>query len=211
MQCAIDNAKRTFDVDLVSEIDRISKDMDIKSNGYPKFWTIIRKQFNKNRVNNELVCPMNYIFDIKLPKYKSSKTTLPMDTFFVKYEMDENRRKSKRVEELIQKYSFELYDFHCNDNMSNYNVDDYILLRNDFDELIKDIRSTYISKNYIGLMSWLIDRAFCISIGSKRNRHVLQSTINKNKSLLLKVLYDINPEALLLCFSKNMKSINCEK
>ena len=33
MQCAIDNAKRTFDIDLNEEIDRIKKDMNIEENG----------------------------------------------------------------------------------------------------------------------------------------------------------------------------------
>ena len=51
-------------------------------------------------------------------------------------------------------------------------------------------------------MSWLIDRAFCITVGAKRNHHAIQSTINYNKAILLKTLYTVNPQALLQCFSK---------
>lgn len=203
-QVAIDSAKRRFDIDLADEISRIKKGMNIKENGYPAFWTIIRKGFSKDKVNTELKCPMNYIFEIKTKRFRSSEKTIPMDKFVMKYELDENtkRRKSRKVEELIQKYSLELYNYNTNDD--NDNFENYLLLKNDFDNLINDIKTVYISKNYLGLMSWLIDRAFCISIGSKKNKHVIQSTINNNKSILIKVLYTINPELLLKCFSKNI-------
>ena len=63
-------------------------------------------------------------------------------------------------------------------------------------------------KNYLGLMSWLIDRAFRISIGMKRNQHSIQSTINQNKAILIKTLYDVNQKCLLKCFSKNVGEVN---
>ena len=50
-------------------------------------------------------------------------------------------------------------------------------------------------------MSWLLNRAFCIGAGVKSKKGVTQSLISKNKSILLKILYDINSEALLKCFS----------
>ena len=77
------------------------------------------------------------------------------------------------------------------------------MLECNFESLIEDIKGVYISKDYIGLMSWLIDRAFLITCGLKRNKNTVLSNINKNKSLLLKVLYDINSKNLLKIFSKN--------
>ena len=103
--------------------------MDIKEHKHPSFWTIIRKDFdrvyeqevkrcrntgeklNKNissKVNRELKCPMNCIYNMKFREFKPSTTTLPMSDFFVKYNLDNDRRKSKKVEELIQKYSLKL-------------------------------------------------------------------------------------------------------
>lgn len=201
-QVAIDNAKRRFDIDLTSEIKRIKNDMNIKENGYPKFWSIIRKGFNKSRINEDLVCPMNYIFDIKVKDTRQRVGTLPMSDFFVKFEMDEDRRKSKKVEELIQKYSLDLYNYNINDDEDDY--DNYLLLRSDFEKLIKDIRSIYISKNYLGMMSWLIDRAFMITPNIRSNNASILSTINTNRSLLLKTLYDVNNDAFLKCFSKKI-------
>lgn len=215
-QCAIDNAKRTFDVDLVGEIDRITKDMNIEANGYPIFWKHIKdkkakvgdKLFDYRKINKELVCPMNYLMNLKFENFRSNESTLPMSHFFNKYELETNRRQSKKVEELIEKYSFDLY----NKTVANpkgeftdygFSSSDNLLLMDDFDMLIDDIKTTYISSTYIGLMSWLIDRAFLITPNMKSNTNNINVNTNKNKSLLLKVLYDVNSKNILKIFSKN--------
>lgn len=205
MQVAIDNAKRRFDIDLTREIDLIKKDMNIKENGYPSFWGIVKKGFNKQRINSELICPMNYVFDIKANKYKNPDSTLPMSDFFIKFKMDESekRRKSRKVEELIQKYSLDLFNYNVDNDEDNN--EQYLLLRHDFDELIKSIQEIYISRNYLGLMSWLLDRAFCITQSQKQNSNIIQSTINTNKSILMKTLYDVNRDAFLQCFSNKIQ------
>ena len=64
-QAAIDNAKRRFDVDISDEIKCIKKNMDIKTHKYPSFWEIIKKRFNKNNINKSLVCPMNFLYNIR--------------------------------------------------------------------------------------------------------------------------------------------------
>ena len=206
-QVAIDNAKRQFDINLNDEIDLIERNMNIKKHKYPKFWKHVKDKkckvgqtkFNKNRINNKLKCPMNEIVNLKFVDSRSNEETLPMIYFFQKFELDDNNRiKSKKVEELIQKYSLELYKSNQEDEEDG----DYILMKSDFEEMIEDISKMYISKNYIGLMSWLIDRAFCISIDVKRNG-MLNSRTNNNKSILLKVLYDINSQNILKIFGKN--------
>ena len=80
----------------------------------------------------------------------------------------------------------------------------YLLIRHDFNELIKAIQQINISHNYLGLFSWLIDRAFCISSAQRQNINQLNSTINKNKSVLMKTLYGVNSQNLLKVFSKNI-------
>ena len=81
--------------------------------------------------------------------------------------------------------------------------DDYFLLRNDFDEMIENISSVYISNNYLGLFSWLIDRAFLIVPQSKGKRNKSFSQTETNKAILLNTLYHINKKNFLKCFSKN--------
>lgn len=145
---------------------------------------------------------MNCLYDLKFPKFRSSSSTLPMDYFFQKFPMDKSRKICKKVEDLINKYSFELYNY----NSVEERDETYLLLRSNFDQMIQDIRSVYISNSYVGLFSWLIDRAFTISPGNKKNVGTMKSTINKNKSLLLKTLFEVNEDNLMKCFSKNLYS-----
>jgi len=196
-QAAIDNAKRRYDIDITEEIKRIKLDMDIKNNGYPAFWSIIRKDFNKRKINNQLDCPMNRLCATKIAKHRSLEPTIPMEFFFKSFPIEENRRKCKKVEDLINKYKLNLMN-EKNDN------EDYLLLREDFDRMIEDIRQVYLSKSYRGLASWLIDRAFCISPYAQMcaNRVVnrTSSGLGSNRALLLKVLYKVSPNAVLEVF-----------
>lgn len=199
-QIAIDNAKRQYDINISDEIKRIKNDMDVKSNGYPAFWLIIRPEFDKKKINFNLDCPMNRLYETKVSKYRSLKATIPMSHFYKSYQIESTRRKCKKVEELINKYRLNLFN-------NKNEQDNYILLRDDFDKLIEDIRKVYLSKSYLGLTSWLIDRAFCISNYAKMcaNREVnkTNSGLGNNRALLLKVLYKISPNSVLSIFNNN--------
>lgn len=197
-QCAIDNAKRRFDIDLSEEIRRIKNDMDISEHKYPNFWRLIRPDTKLDKINVRLHCPMNCLYDLELSKFRHETTTLPMSHFFKKFDLEKNRKTCRRVEDLISDYSFQLESSRDNDY-----EDDYLLLRSDFDNLIRSIQTTYISKNYLGLMSWLLDRAFTISPNIKRNKKEIRSKLRMNKSVLVKALYQTNSVNLLKCFSKN--------
>lgn len=202
-QVAIDNSKRKFDINLESEVKRFKDLLDIKKNGFPEFWLTIRPKFNKKRINKDLKCPMNYLYNLKIQEFKPKTSTLPMSHFFVKFELNSSKRRNKKIEELIEKYSLDLLDYNVNDeNISDRN-DDYLLLRSDFNDLIKDISQVYISKNYLGLFSWLINRAFVIGSGVKSKIGITQSQTDMNKSILLKTLYNINPQNLLKILSGN--------
>lgn len=222
-QVAIDNAKRKYAVDLDVEIPRISRDMNVDSIGLPQFWEITKKDKRKARtdeerkerqrankerikskVNKDLICPMNYLYNLDFNKYRNTTSTLPMSDFFIKHEQDEHYRRCKKVEELIEKYSLDIHNFYMEYNGTNWDDEKevYYLMMNNLEELIQEIQSVYISKNYLGLMSWLINRAFCIGSGIKSKIDITDSNLNKNKSLLLKVLYSINPDLFLQCFVK---------
>lgn len=253
-QVAIDSAKRSFDIDINKEIDRIKKDMNIKEHKYPKFWTLIRRDFNKvaekaykdmkrvekinpedteklerfyidknipetkeeildrlrdtykkkNKINEELVCPMNYLYDLDLKKAPSGnsvnvESTLPMSEFFIKHDIPSSQKRTCiKIEKLIQKYSLNLFQNKQEDEIDD---EDYLLLRDDFDNLIMDLKRTRFSEDYLGFMSWLIDRAYIIT--PSQTRHKNFSTLNKNKSLFMKTLYKINSQAFLKCFKEN--------
>ena len=82
MQAAIDSAKRRFDLNISEEIHRIKKNMDLQTHGYPAFWLSIKNDFSKNNINYDLKCPMNYLYNLKLNKFRSPDATLPTSPFF---------------------------------------------------------------------------------------------------------------------------------
>lgn len=214
-QAAIDNAKRTFACDISSEIRRIKNEMDIVTNRYPAFWSIIRPEFKRykitkdgtkvNMINKDINCPMNVLYRFKPQKHKSTSRTLPMSHFFIQHDFKGGRRKCKKVEELIQKYAFDLYRYNtCEDT----DTDDHLLMMQNFEELIEDIKKIHISNNYLPLMSYLINRAFLITPQMKGKRGVTHTSLNKNKALLLKTLYRISPQQLLQVFAGNSANQN---
>jgi hypothetical protein len=139
---------------------------------------------------------MNEVAQFRLQNARGIQT-VNNDQFFIKHELTESRRKCRRVESMIQKYSLELLDYNSSDDKE---YEDYLLLRQDFDKLISDIRQLYISSNYLGLMSWLIDRALRVTKDTQRTSGQIKSQLNKNRSLLLKTLYSVSPKQFLQCF-----------
>ena len=196
-QCSIDSAKRRFTVNVTDEIKRIKRLVDVKSNGYPLFWLNIRRGFNKNLINSKIKCPMNILYGYGLPKLQTKTQTIPFADFFVPHKAPSDRNLAKKVGEFIQKYSIKLNEYNSSDSDS---YSEYLLLRNDYDELIDDIRRISLSKNSVGLVSWLINRAFMATPEINRNCGCIATKLHKNKSLLLKVLYDVNPKVFLSCF-----------
>jgi hypothetical protein len=215
-QVAVDSAKRAFDINLTDEIRRIKKDMDVEENGLPDFWLLTKRDKRKVRnekerrerdlknkkrirknVNSTLLCPMNYLYNLEFERVKYDTEALPMEEFWIDHKHNVDRRKSKEIENLIEKYSLDLYNYNVSHGKE---PNDYLLLIDQFDELIADIRKVYISKNYLGMMSWLINRAFEIGAGVRRNKKGMNSSLSKNRALLLKVLYVVSPEIFLQCF-----------
>ena len=192
-QVSIDSAKRRYDIDIANEIRRIKRDMNIQEYGYPKFWLNIRSGFNKDKINYDLSCPMNELSNVRFKGVSVRKGVLPISHFLNKYEIKGSRRGSRKVEKIIEKYSLELLASQFSDE------DEYLLLRSDFDEMIEDIKRVHISKQYLSLMSWLVQRAFLLT-PQAYNSH---SQTHRNKSILLKTLYEVNPSCLLQVFSKN--------
>ena len=192
-QVSIDSAKRRYDIDISNEIRRIKRDMNIQEYGYPKFWLNIRSGFNKDKINYDLSCPMNELSNVRFKGVSVRKGVLPISHFLNKYEVKGSRRGSRKVEKIIEKYSLELLASQFSDE------DEYLLLRSDFDEMIEDIKRVHMSKQYLSLMSWLVQRAFLLT-PQAYNSH---SQTHRNKSILLKTLYEVNPSCLLQVFSKN--------
>ena len=195
-QCSIDNAKKTFSVDIHKEIQRIRDELNIKEFGYPAFFGLIKPEV-RNRINPNIICPMNEVGKLKVGRTHYPTSPIPIQEFFIYHEDQPYKKKCRRVEELIEKYSFKLYNVQKNKDTS---YEDWLLLRMDYDKMLEDIRRLNLSNKYIGLMSWLINRAFMITPGIKRQSGIIDTKLSKNRPMLLKILYDLNPEIFLKCF-----------
>ena len=206
-QVAIDSAKRVFDVNVGAEIRRLKKELSVKEYKYPSFWTIIRSGFNTKNINLSLHCPMNYMYDLKLDQFRCDTPTIEMEQFFIKHPLENDKRTCRKVEELISKYAVLLEQYNVRNQIGIVNYDGWdwhgqnLLLKADFDQLMNDIRKIRLSSNYAGLFSWLIDRAFVITPSVKGNV-AMRTKTKKNRSLLLKVLYEMNRKQFLECFEK---------
>lgn len=198
-QVAIDSAKRRFDINVTDEIHRIKKDMQVKENGYPAFWLSIRKDFNHKLINRKLKCPMNNIYRKTFRNAYPDNSTIPFADFFVYHAMDWDKKQAKRIEALIEDFSLNLFQSRIDDETAD-DDEEYILLKNDYEEMIARIRRTSFSKNQQGLMSWLINRAFVATPMIQANCRELKSKLSKNKAILMKTLYDVNKEIFFSCF-----------
>ena len=202
-QCSIDGTKRTFSVDISGEIRRIKDTINIKKNGYPAFWRDIRRDCNKNLINYNLKCPMNVVHSLTVGKATFKNDTIPIKHFFVSHENEETKKKSKAIEKLIEQYSLQIADYQRDKKKyKEKDESDYLLLRSDYEDLLSDIRRISLPNKYVGLMSWLVNRCFMITPSMVQNKDKIQSKLSKNRPLLLKILYDLNPDLLLKCFKK---------
>lgn len=197
-QCSIDGTKRTYNVVVANEVKRYKEIIDAKKNGYPAFWRDIRPDLNKNLINYNLICPMNAVHSLTVGRANFKNDVIPINKFFIKHENIETQRRSKNIENLIEKYGFQLTEYQKDENKKDQN--DYLLLRSDYEDMLEDIRRISMPNKYVGLMSWLIDRCFAMTPNIVRNRGKLQSKLSRNRPLLLKILWDLNPEMFLKCF-----------
>ena len=88
-QVAIDSAKRSFDIDVNEEIDRLRKDMDIEENGLPYFWATIRRDgVNVKKINRHLDCPMNRLEELNFPYASNRNKKIKMEDILLQAILD---------------------------------------------------------------------------------------------------------------------------
>ena len=222
-QVAIDNAKRHFDIDITKEIARIKSDMNIAENGYPYFWQITKKDKRKARndqerrerqranrekiqkqINKNLICPMNYLYNLKFDNARPIDKKIDMDKFIVIHKAKNIASYSRKIQDMIVRYSIML----VNENKKNDDneLEQYLLERADFEDMIAEIRINSIPQKDAEIYSWLLNRAFLITPGVKGKRDTMNVSIRKNKPLLMKALYSASPKTFLKCFRNNKEN-----
>ncbi len=207
-QASIDSAKRTYSIDIGAEIARIRADMNIKKHGYPLFWEVIKKEdIKREKLNTELMCPMNRLLALKAPMYRHPTPAVPLSEYFIRFKLSGHRRKSMRVERWIQEFGIDAKMEKA--NLGRFTVPwEETYLQQDFDNLVAAIRSTYFSSQYIGLMAWLLDRSLGISNRVRAKIKDSQAATNKNRVVMMSVLYSVNKSSFLRCFSRRVSNMS---
>lgn len=193
-QCCIDNAKRTFAIDINAEIKRIKEELDIKTNGLPKFWKTIKGQDGvdySEKINYNIQCPMNTLQDMYSKVHSKQSKAIPLLDFCKNEKYKQDYKKNRQVEEFLKKYEIDLFKYSISDNKK----EDILWLKDSYDDLIYDLsRIGLLSKKYINVFDYFIRHTF----GNQNKTSI------KNKRMLLSVLYKMSAQSnnLLSLFVK---------
>lgn len=218
-QVCIDNAKRMYEVDAISEIERIksmecmniyvgnkrkdlpyfmkyTKDIPSTKNGkeLPYEDVKLNKDKIKHRLNRNLICPMNYLQDW-LDKIQgiSQANAVPTREFFIKMNGQAHARQMSKIRQLVSEY-----DYFIRANREKIFHPSFI------DEFyrVSDLFYKNISKIRIGnivTINRLIETSLCLA-EDYNNPLVNPKEGSKYVRRLLNIIYKTNPTKFLLNF-----------
>ncbi len=210
-QVAIDSAKRSFGINVKSELGRISKMPCMKREPrYPVFYADIQKNNNKRKKGKKLEikesevaffnCPMDILYRIidegviDLRKHKDLNTITFLESEVgvnAIFEYNSNRvradrKQYKKIISIIREYGEKMEKLDCQSESDSYSIDRL----NEFEICMEKLRKLEIKED---AMYSLIAYAF-----EPGNEDIRDS--------MLTVLYDKDKVSFLECFKKSAKS-----
>lgn len=218
-QVIIDGCKREYEVDALSEIERIKKmpcmnpTLHDEKKDYPFFIKYVKnisvsqkgkdvpyeeirdkKAKINDRINPKLVCPMNWLQDwLDKIQSASQESTIPTKQFIRHLDGKANDRQISKIQKLVSDY-----DSFIKRNHDRFEEEDFI---SEFDEVTNEFISS-IKKIKIGNMKTinrLIEIALDVS-EENNNPHCKKKYSIKYGRRMLNTLYRQNKEAFLSNF-----------
>lgn len=200
-QVAIDNAKKSYAVDIEKEIERIKKLKCIKKyNGMlPQWFKYIKKDVKADRLlkSYKCNCTMQYLqgaIDVikNINNNKANLDTIKLLKSDITINGDTNYLQIKKIEVLIEKYDKKVK--HTKDLAKKYKWNDEKV-----EEQIRDTRDSIISR--IGNMKLTIETMYylvkyAISIEDAEDKEKLSDS-KKYKRKMLNVLYNTHKDLFL--------------
>ena len=159
------------------------------------------KEFEENKTE-KLECPMNYVYKTEFYDGKEKTRDIrDIDEFFKKGDVSGRAtKKDVDMEKKISELGCKVLKIKASDSGDDDGEGEWDFLSSEFDDLLQEIKK--YSKKRASFAKLLIDRAFCITPGQMRNKNGGKKATAKNKSFLLKMLYNINKDAVLSCFKR---------
>lgn len=218
-QVIIDGCKREYEIDAMKEIRRIQKlpsmvllDSNGRKKDFPEFMKWTReiplttnrrerdyeevkqdKDRLKNRINHELICPMNWVEECldSIP-YAPSTNTLPNESFFIKMNGRGHWRHVPKIMSIIEEYD------KYNSEVMKYGTDESLELMicklNEIVERLKKMKNVNVV-----VMNRLIEIALGIASNSGVSKQQMIGLSKFPKKTLL-LLYKMNKSNFLLNF-----------
>ena len=185
------------------EFMRYTREIKCTKDGKELPSEVINKNKSKlrNRINDDLQCPMNWLQDW-LDKIQniSSNNAIPTKDFFIKMQGKANDRQMSKIRKLVEAYDgyIKYYTLNCNDN--NYNVGDMVgISREILDKLCKIKIGNVITINR------LIETA--LGLETNNNRSLFYKDGQKYTRKMLNLLYKMDKNKFL----NNFICENCTK
>lgn len=221
-QLIIDGSKKVYEVDGLEEIARIKRmecmnptDINGRKKDYPLFMKYTKsvpvtkngnelpfeqietaKNKIKKRINDDFVCPMNYLQE-HLSKIQgaSKRNTIPTEDFFIKIRGRSNTKQITKVAKLAQEY----------DSYVRANI---LYIQNDerMDEYVETTRNFYnsiakIKIRNLATINRIIESALKLDIVPERKGNHKYLELNKYCRIILKALFRVDKEQFLKNFA----------
>lgn len=219
-QIIIDGCKREYEVDAISEIERIkkmdcmniikdgkkcdfplfmkyTKEIPTTSNGKELPYDEIKQKRGKvkNRINDNLICPMNWLQEwLDKIQGMSQSSTTPTTNFFIKMQGHASSRQMTKIRKLVEEY----------DRFIKINHDR--LFNDDFSEEFKETTEQFLLNIHkvkisnIVTINRMIETA--LSLDKVNNNPLYKKHIgSKYSRRLLNTLYQMDKDKFLLNFT----------
>lgn len=226
-QVVIDGCKREYEVDALSEIERIknmscmqryeyvkgekikkdlpvfmkyTKDIPTMKNGNSLPYDEIKSTKAKieKRIDHSLKCPMNYLQEcLNNIQGASRKSSVDTSEFFIKHKGHASIRQMTKIRSLVENY-----DNFVKVNNYKFSDDDFV---DKFKEKT-DVFMSEINKIKIGnivTINRLIETALSLDLDNNNPRHI-RSLGNKYSRRMLNTLYKTNKDKFLINFVKGV-------
>lgn len=221
-QLIIDGSKKVYEVDGLQEIDRIKRmdcmnltNQDGTTKDYPLFMNYVKtvpvtkngkslprevvssaRGKIKNRINNNLICPMNYLQEHLNKIQGATKTNMiPTEDFFVRMRGRANPKQVSKIAKLAQEFD-EQVKKHALYSSETVKWEEFIRLTEEYYARIAKIKI-----NNIITINRVIEGVLRLNTVSNRGGDFNNLELHKYCKVILKALYKTNPEKFLMNFA----------
>lgn len=171
---------------------KYTKDIPYTKNGVELPFEIIRNNKKKvyDRINYDIICPMNWLEEI-LDEIEPSSTTntIPTNEFFVKIEGKPNHRQMSKIRKLVDEYDTFVKTNKEQGNDVEKNIEK-------FQQLIDNVSKVKV--NNLVTINRLVESA--LGLESNITGRPIDKSTSKFTRKMLNVLYKTNKEKFLNCF-----------